>query len=298
MIAGALIGVAFSVGLLSVVAAVRTRRPSLMARVAPYVPERSDRVPAPSLREFAGPGLRRAGDSLGRLLGGSSSVERRLNRLDWDITVSDFRIRQVIAGGAGFAAAFVSGLWLAATRQPSPIALLLLCGVGFVLGVVAYDRLLGRRLKALEARQAEQFPTVAELMSLAVAAGEPPHRALERVVAVTHGELATELRRLVAEVNSGIPFVDAFDTLAARTGVPVIARFAEALAVAVERGTPLTDVLHAQAGDVRESARRDLIESAASREVLMMVPVVFLLMPMTVVVAFYPGLIGLQLGAG
>ena len=67
------------------------------------------------------------------------------------------------------------------------------------------------------------------------------------------------------------------------------------VAVAVERGTPLADVLHAQAADVREASRRELIETAARKEVFMMVPVVFLVLPVTVLFAFFPGVIGLSL---
>ena len=37
--------------------------------------------------------------------------------------------------------------------------------------------------------------------------------------------------------------------------MPLVARFAQGVAVAVERGTPLADVLHAQAADVREAGR-------------------------------------------
>ena len=54
----------------------------------------------------------------------------------------------------------------------------------------------------------------------------------------------------------------------------------------------------AQAGDIREANKRELIESGARREVLMMVPVVFLVLPVTVVFAFYPGVVGIQLIAG
>lgn len=89
----------------------------------------------------------------------------------------------------------------------------------------------------------------------------------------------------------------AFDELATRTGLTLVGRFAEGVAVAVERGTPLADVLHAQAADVREAGRRELIESGARKEVAMMVPVVFLVLPVTVVFAFWPGLIGLSLVA-
>ena len=41
------------------------------------------------------------------------------------------------------------------------------------------------------------------------------------------------------------------------------------VAVAIERGTPLVDVLHARAADVREAGRRALVESGARKEVLM-----------------------------
>jgi tight adherence protein C len=128
-----------------------------------------------------------------------------------------------------------------------------------------------------------------------VAAGESPVAALDRVVAHAHGELAVDLRGVLASVRTGVPLTRAFDDLAARTGLPVVARFAEGLAIAVERGTPLADVLHAQAGDVREAGRRALIETGARKEVLMMVPVVFLVLPVVVVFAFYPGLVGLRL---
>ena len=102
---------------------------------------------------------------------------------------------------------------------------------------------------------------------------------------------------MLAEVRTGEPVASAFDRMAASTGLPLVARFAQGIAVAVERGTPLADVLHAQAADVREAGRRELIEVAARREVAMMVPVVFLVLPVTVLFAFWPGVVGLSLTA-
>ena len=67
-------------------------------------------------------------------------------------------------------------------------------------------------------------------------------------------------------------------------------------AVAVERGTPLAEVLRAQAQDVREEGRRALMEQGGRKEVLMMVPVVFLILPITVVFAVFPSLVVLRVG--
>jgi tight adherence protein C len=167
--------------------------------------------------------------------------------------------------------------------------------LGFVVGVLWCDQHLSSRVRAREAEMQAEFPVVADLLALAVAAGESPVAGLDRIMRVCHGALADELGRVVADVRTGAPIATAFDALAARTGVTSIARFAEGLAIAVERGTPLVDVLHAQAADVRETSRRELIEAGGRKEVSMMIPVVFLILPVTVVFAFYPGFVGLHL---
>ena len=57
----------------------------------------------------------------------------------------------------------------------------------------------------------------------------------------------------------------------------------------VDRGTPLAEVLRAQAQDVREEGRRLVMEAGGRKEIAMMVPVVFLILPITVVFAAFPG---------
>jgi len=63
--------------------------------------------------------------------------------------------------------------------------------------------------------------------------------------------------------------------------------------VAIERGTPLADVLHAQALDVRELGKRALLDAGGRKEIAMLLPVVFLILPVTVLFALYPGLLTL-----
>lgn len=49
-----------------------------------------------------------------------------------------------------------------------------------------------------------------------------------------------------------------------------------------------------RAADAREQHKRDLIEAGGRREVLMLVPVVFLMLPVVVLFALYPGLFTLS----
>ena len=72
--------------------------------------------------------------------------------------------------------------------------------------------------------------------------------------------------------------------------MPSLARFVDGIVVAVERGTPLAEVLRAQAEDVREVGRRALMETGGKKEIAMMVPVVFLVLPVTVLFAVFPGI--------
>ena len=54
-------------------------------------------------------------------------------------------------------------------------------------------------------------------------------------------------------------------------------------------GAPLADVQRAQARDVREAGRGAVMEAGGKKEIAMMVPVVFLVLPVTVLFAVYPG---------
>jgi tight adherence protein C len=304
---GAVMGAAVAGGLMLVVARIRViRRPQLSVRVLPYVRDLPQVGRTPSLRVVSssptaaaagvfGPLLRSAADGVERVLGGSVSVRRRLERAAIDQTVHEFRVEQVLWGLLAFAAAAAYGILAALTGAGGTVSSLLFCLVAFALGVMGRDNYLSSQVRNRERRILAEFPAIAELLALAVAAGESPVAALDRVCQRSGGELSRDLERVLAAVRTGEPVGSAFDRWSASTGLPLVARFAQGIAVAVERGTPLADVLHAQAADVREAGRRELIEIAARKEVFMMVPVVFLVLPVTVFFAFWPGVVGLNL---
>jgi tight adherence protein C len=304
---GATLGLAGGTGLLMVLTHVlRVRRPRLEARMTPYLRD-LPRVSAAEVRRPAatgpgavwrvllGPGVEAAARRLETVLGGSGAIRRRLARAGSAMTVQEFRVEQVLWGCAGFTAAASVSTLMTLRGRGEPVALLMFCVVCAVVGVLARDYHLGAVVRRREARMLAEFPTVADLLALSVAAGEGPAAALDRVTRVAQGELSRELARVLADSRTGTPIAQALDALATRTGLPVVARFAEGFAVAIERGTPLADVLHAQAADVREATRRTLIETGARKEVVMMVPVVFLVLPVTVAFAFWPGVVGLRL---
>jgi tight adherence protein C len=212
------------------------------------------------------------------------------------MTIEQFRVEQVIWGLGGLLVGlFLAGLSAFRRSGPNPIGFVILAAVLMVAGVLARDRLLTIDVRRRESRMIAEFPTVAELLALAVGAGEGPTGALDRVTRRSTGELARELRRALADTRSGASIVAALERMAARTSLPALARFVDGMAIAVERGTPLAEVLRAQATDVREQGRRALLEAGGRKEIQMLVPVVFMVLPVTVVFALFPGFYGLQL---
>jgi tight adherence protein C len=294
---GAVLGLAAGAGMWLVAAAV-PGRPALERRLAPSlagaaVPPGRPPLPVAAGR-LLGPALADAAGALDRVLGGRASVRRRLAVLGDRRTVDDVRVEQVLCGLVGLAAgaAAAAALTVASGRWSAPVPVLLTAG-GALTGVLARDRVLSRQARRRQAAVLAELPVVAELLALAVTAGEGLAGALDRVCRLTTGALPAELAGSLARVRAGTPLATALADLRDRTGLPALSRFVDGVLVAVERGTPLAEVLRAQAADVREAGRRALLESGGRREIAMLLPVVFVILPTTVVFALYPGLVSI-----
>lgn len=305
--AGAAIGALAGGGLtLAAVSVPAWRKPRLDDRLAPYLrdtprPSRllaHDRAhtPFPTLERILRPVLADASRLLDRVLGGAGGTRRRLEQAGRRMTVEEFRAEQVVWGAIGMLAGIaVSVLALATDPRRSPMGLALLTLAAAVGGVVARDRWLVREVQRREACMIAEFPTVAELIALAVAAGEGAVGALERVTRTSSGELAKELGFALADARAGATIVTALEGISRRTSLPALARFVDGIVIAVERGTPLAEVLRAQAVDVREGGKRALLDAGGKKEIAMMVPVVFLILPISVLFALFPGFFSLHL---
>lgn len=297
---GALLGLVAAVGILLVVFnAPPLRRPSLADRIAPFVreqarPSRLLSTPPPSragLMHRLLPRARTASEVLDRWVGGSASVRRRLDALDDGRSVEDIRFEQVVCGAIGIAGGAILGALITLlSGQVQITSVLLLAGAGAVGGVLGRDWWLTVQVRRRDERIIAEFPVVAELLALVVTAGESPQGALARVSRLVGGELGRSLQGALADTRTGMPLTDALEKVARASNLEPLSRFIDGIVIALERGTPLAEVLRAQAADVREQSKRHLLERGARNELTMMVPVVFLLLPITVVLAMFPGL--------
>lgn len=294
---GLLLGLGVGLGMVLVTTRLAALGPPTLAdRLALHLRRPASDAPlldgvSSTVEGLLGPSVRAAAARLERVVGGGDSVQRRLLQAGGTLDLQGFRMQQVLWAAAFFGGSLMLSLaMLAAGSARSPGLLLVFTASMAVAGILARDQALGRQIRRREQRIVSELPTVADLLAVSVAAGESPSAALERTARVTRGELGHELDLVLNDVRSGTGLVASLDSMSRRVRVPAVTRFVDGIAVAVERGTPLADVLRAQAADAREVRKRTLMEVGGRKEVLMLVPVVFLVLPVTVLFALYPGI--------
>jgi tight adherence protein C len=300
------LGTALGVGVCLLISlAPRWGAPSLARRIAPYIRDVTD----PRGLDVVGPGSGAtfAWDPstwsllirgrLARLAVGDAVLARRLHRAAWTIDPARFRSRQLgwAIAGLGLGGCVVVALVL--TGRGSPV-LGLLPPVAAVAAGLGYDAWLTHAARARAARIEEELPTVLEFLALCLSAGEGILDSLRRVSEVGAGELTTELRGVIVAVGTGSSLSESLTRLAAGLEIPALTRSIDQLVAAIERGAPLAHVLQAQALDAREDAKRALIERAGRKEIYMLFPLVFLILPLSVLFAVFPGVFMLRLGLG
>ena len=279
-------GVTLGLGLWTLASlAPRWSRPRLARRIAPYVADISASArdtlapPAPGPLPVVGvlfaPFLERGQRLLGVILVSADATTRRLRQAASPLGLAAFRSRQLVWG----LAATALGIGLAVTvgsLRPLPVVVQVVIvaalGIG---GLLLPERLLLRSAAARLARLEAELPVVLEFLTLCLSAGEGVLDALRRVARVSHGELAGELAGVVASVGTGLPFAQCLADLATDLELPAFTRCVDQLLGALDRGTPLVEVLRAQAQDARDEAGRRLLESAGKKEIAMLVPLLF-----------------------
>jgi len=304
---GLLFGVVAGLGLWLMLSAVpRIGRPRLAERVAPYVADVSPEARAMLARRSADPGpvfgallapvLERLRRLLSTWLGGNELVAKRLRQAGSRSSVERFRGEQLAWAAVGFVLGATLA-WVAPGFAALPAIVRIAAPfIAAALAAVARDWMLQRSAKRRLARISSELATVLEFVTLSITAGEGMLDALRRVAAAGTGELPGEFGRVVATAGTGVPLATALAELRDGVDHPGLSRALDQVLGALERGAPLAAVLRAQAGDAREAAKRELIESAGRKEIAMLVPLIFLILPVTICFALFPGYLVLQAG--
>lgn len=141
-----------------------------------------------------------------------------------------------------------------------------------------------------------ELPELIDLITVSLRAGDGVYRSFTTVIPRCDGEIAREISRALKAVEYGAAFGAEIKRVAEALPHPQVAEFVAKVSTSLERGTPLAQMLSEQGVSVREEIKARLLRQAGRNETRMLIPLVFLILPVTVLFAIYPSLELLNFG--
>lgn len=141
-----------------------------------------------------------------------------------------------------------------------------------------------------------ELPEIIEILVVSLRSGEGVFQSLEKVASRAAGELARELERILLAVSYGAALATEINKLPDSLPHPQFTEFANKMSLSLTRGTPLAQMLQDQGKSARAETRNRLLRQAGKNETKMLIPLVFLILPITVLFAIYPSLKLLNFG--
>lgn len=198
----------------------------------------------------------------------------------------EFRYTQLMLAFSAGVIPFI-GAFIMIVTLVQALGLALFLGIG---SYFLYDNLLTTQVKRHREQIEAEFPALIEMLTLAIAAGESPITSFARISERSNAKLAVHFSEVVSEVREGVPFHEALDRMGRSIKSQSIRRFVDALVMAMERGAPIVDVLHRHVAEARINQRNLVMDKAGKAETTMMIPIVFLILPISVLFALWPSI--------
>jgi tight adherence protein C len=137
---------------------------------------------------------------------------------------------------------------------------------------------------------ADQVAVLATVIALALRGGSTVVAALELSVTGASGRVAEILQMVCSEIQLGKPIGRAFSEAAAQSGSPPLEELLSKLQLANELGAGLAEQLDDLATSLRQRVAIEQLARASASETKMLLPLVFLILPVTVIFALYPSI--------
>lgn len=135
-----------------------------------------------------------------------------------------------------------------------------------------------------------ELPDLINLLAVGIAAGESLHSSLSFVANRASGQVAQELRIALKALELGSSLDRELEAIAKRLPQTQLIEFCNKLVISLKRGTSLSNMLTEQAQSIRSEIQIQRIKQAGKNETRMMVPLVFMILPVTVLFAIFPSL--------
>jgi tight adherence protein C len=227
-----------------------------------------------------------------------AQVHRRVWRkqTDHEITLS---LRRAGVSRRFTAELFMAGR-VAATAFGVFVGFTLAHGMGRILlglvfaaaGVILPGFLLSKAATRRAERIDQELPHFVDQLALVIEAGMSFDAAVNYLVDAHEGALAEEMRRVLTELRVGESRREAIRNFARRVGSEDATAFANAVLASDQLGSPLSEILRAQASDLRHRRQTYAEERAQKAPVKMLLPMAIFILPVMFVLILAPAFLG------
>lgn len=142
--------------------------------------------------------------------------------------------------------------------------------------------------------EAKQFADLTNAFGLLLANGLPVAVAIRWLEPRLSGTWQENFAWLVENLELGADLVEELEAFHQRIGLPEVGEFTQKLQISIERGTPVAQQVTQLSQSLQQQIMRGLIRRAGQNETKMLIPTIFLILPVTVLFAIYPSLAVLQ----
>jgi tight adherence protein C len=139
-----------------------------------------------------------------------------------------------------------------------------------------------------------EVPDFASLLWFAICAGESLENSLRIAASRSSGYVSGQFSQVIQNVDLGALLQIELQNLGVESKSDQVRELATKLAVALGNGTAMADLLADYVQSASAELRTSLLDKAAKNETKMMIPLVFVILPVTVMFSVYPSLALIQ----
>ena len=154
-----------------------------------------------------------------------------------------------------------------------------------------------RKLTGSEVKESElneELVNILQMLSIMISAGESPMMALRYISQRSVGYIPELIDQSFLKYESGRNLAQTLEQIAVATGSSQVRRLTNSIQIANQRGTPILDVLNNQVQSLNKQINLALLKKSGKSEIALLIPVVFLILPVSISFAIWPSIYGLN----
>ena len=154
-----------------------------------------------------------------------------------------------------------------------------------------------RKLTGSEVKESElneELVNILQMLSIMISAGESPMMALRYISQRSVGYIPELIDQSFSKYESDRNLAQTLEQIAIATGSSQVRRLTNSIQIAIQRGTPILDVLNNQVQSLNKQINLALLKKSGKSEIALLIPVVFLILPVSISFAIWPSIYGLN----